>query len=273
MGRPFVPTVCPVPGCRYVAPDLSSQRKHENVHSGQKPNVCTYDGCDARFKTKSSLNAHIRAVHLKIRKYKCHVCFYKCTNLCDMRRHLARHKDHDATDCQRCQALRPVGRNARSESVEGAVRRQNLAMDKFSSGMSKLAPHRRSSTPEIKVLDTMFQADDSGSSRSEQAAGTSAQSQSGSNVRKSARLQQKPRICFQQSSDESSDEVSDASGDQTSDEEADGKQRSECQALVAKESASPDSAVVEQLVDKVLQFCYDHADLILSCLKSAPRTG
>ncbi|GIX99217.1 transcription factor IIIA [Caerostris extrusa] len=66
------PYVCSYEGCGKAYISSSHCKRHEHTHGSSYP--CPEKGCFEVLKTKSTLNKHIKTVHLKIKKHKVFPC-------------------------------------------------------------------------------------------------------------------------------------------------------------------------------------------------------
>jgi uncharacterized C2H2 Zn-finger protein len=63
---------CSWPACGKAFATTQRRNEHEKTHLKKKEFTCTgYDGCDAVFRKKSTLNIHINKVHLGVKPYSC----------------------------------------------------------------------------------------------------------------------------------------------------------------------------------------------------------
>ena len=77
--------------------------KHQRLHDGLKPYTC--DECGMRFSQRASKRAHVRNVHLKIRRFKCKYCGKAFAEKTGLRSHEAAvHGDAKAArfECEHC---------------------------------------------------------------------------------------------------------------------------------------------------------------------------
>ncbi|XP_037089564.1 zinc finger protein GLIS3-like [Pollicipes pollicipes] len=67
---------------------------HMRVHSGEKPNLCSYDGCNKAFSRRENLKIHLRS-HTGERPYNCEFpgCPKAFSNSSDRAKHQRTHKD------------------------------------------------------------------------------------------------------------------------------------------------------------------------------------
>jgi len=61
---------CAFPGCDGVFNSTSNKKRHERLHSGEKPHKCDYVGCGKSFARKYDLKVHVRT-HTKEKPYTC----------------------------------------------------------------------------------------------------------------------------------------------------------------------------------------------------------
>lgn len=64
---------CQAIGCSYVCRWQCEMKVHMNKHTKERPFVCDWANCGKSFGDKSSMRTHYNAVHLKLKKFKCHV--------------------------------------------------------------------------------------------------------------------------------------------------------------------------------------------------------
>lgn len=87
--RPFV---CTYEGCDYRTIDSSTLKQHQRTHTQEKPYSCPT--CGQRFALAGNLTMHIRARHHKERPEKCPYCEYTAILKSYIQRHVAsKHKD------------------------------------------------------------------------------------------------------------------------------------------------------------------------------------
>ncbi|XP_043190276.1 zinc finger protein GLIS3-like [Amphibalanus amphitrite] len=74
---------------------------HMRVHSGEKPNLCTYEGCNKAFSRRENLKIHLRS-HTGERPYNCEFpgCPKAFSNSSDRAKHQRTHKDAKPYMCQ-----------------------------------------------------------------------------------------------------------------------------------------------------------------------------
>ncbi|XP_037089561.1 zinc finger protein 316-like [Pollicipes pollicipes] len=74
---------------------------HMRVHSGEKPNLCSYDGCNKAFSRRENLKIHLRS-HTGERPYNCEFpgCPKAFSNSSDRAKHQRTHKDAKPYMCQ-----------------------------------------------------------------------------------------------------------------------------------------------------------------------------
>jgi len=79
---------CTVPGCESLFNSMSNRKRHERLHSGEKPHKCEYLGCGKSFARKYDLKVHFRT-HTKEKPYTCEVagCGKKFSRNSSLREH------------------------------------------------------------------------------------------------------------------------------------------------------------------------------------------
>ena len=88
--------------CRYCEKkfnDPSSLRRHENVHTGERPFKC--EVCDKSFKEISHLKRHEK-IHTNNKPFKCSFCDKRFIEAGDLRKHEKIHTGEKPFKCQFC---------------------------------------------------------------------------------------------------------------------------------------------------------------------------
>ncbi|XP_044886480.1 zinc finger protein ZIC 4-like [Mauremys mutica] len=88
--RPFL---CPFPGCEKVFARAENLKIHKRIHTGEKPFVCEFAGCARRFANSSDRKKHTH-VHSSDKPYRCKVkgCDKSYTHPSSLRKHLKTHR-------------------------------------------------------------------------------------------------------------------------------------------------------------------------------------
>ena len=91
---------CDFEHCQRTFNDRSSMNKHiKSVHLKEKPHVC--EVCQKAFSRASHLKEHL-VVHSKEKKFECPVCFKRFPFLSTMNHHKQSHGDDKLFKCDRC---------------------------------------------------------------------------------------------------------------------------------------------------------------------------
>jgi len=79
---------CAFPGCDGVFNSTSNKKRHEKLHSGEKPHKCDFPSCGKSFARKYDLKVHVRT-HTKEKPYNCEVmgCGKKFSRNSSLREH------------------------------------------------------------------------------------------------------------------------------------------------------------------------------------------
>uniref|UniRef100_K7FYV6 C2H2-type domain-containing protein n=1 Tax=Pelodiscus sinensis TaxID=13735 RepID=K7FYV6_PELSI len=87
--RPFL---CPFPGCEKVFARSENLKIHKRIHTGEKPFVCGIAGCARSFANSSDRKKHAH-VHSSDRPYRCKApeCEKSYTHPSSLRKHLRTH--------------------------------------------------------------------------------------------------------------------------------------------------------------------------------------
>lgn len=84
--------------CRYK--NVETLRTHMQRHKDDRQHICNV--CSKQCTTSSSLSAHIRYVHLKIKDFECSVCNKKFRRKLELTEHMARHTGQVLYSCEFC---------------------------------------------------------------------------------------------------------------------------------------------------------------------------
>merc|ERR1712129_145275 len=75
--------------CEYTTSHSGHHRDHIRTHTGERPFQCSVDGCGKRFRTKSTLNEHVKRCK-GLRNHKCANCEMAFVCAYDLKRHVQR---------------------------------------------------------------------------------------------------------------------------------------------------------------------------------------
>uniref|UniRef100_A0A1A9WDW4 C2H2-type domain-containing protein n=1 Tax=Glossina brevipalpis TaxID=37001 RepID=A0A1A9WDW4_9MUSC len=90
--------------CGKIFTSTSNRRRHERIHTGERPFVCEY--CGRSFSSSSDLSSHRSSQHLKERNFVCDICDKRFNRRSQLRIHQANvHVDKPPTHiCTLCKA-------------------------------------------------------------------------------------------------------------------------------------------------------------------------
>merc|ERR1712228_1108801 len=97
--KPYKRYKCP--HCDYSTDVNPKMIQHIRIHTGEKPFVCTFDGCNKRFAQKSNLNVHIKR-HVGIKEHNCSHCGKEFVEKKSLRAHLLTHTGDRPYECKHC---------------------------------------------------------------------------------------------------------------------------------------------------------------------------
>jgi hypothetical protein len=77
---------CAHSGCNSLFTTLANRKRHERLHTGEKPFVCSSEDCGKCFARKYDLKVHLRT-HTKEKPYDCTTCGKKFSRVSSLREH------------------------------------------------------------------------------------------------------------------------------------------------------------------------------------------
>ena len=94
------------PHCDYSSYNRENVTQHIRTHTGEKPFICSYVGCNKRFSTKGNMNQHIKR-HIGIKNHKCSICCMAFVCKSDLKRHCLTHTGEKPFECKYCKKRFP----------------------------------------------------------------------------------------------------------------------------------------------------------------------
>ena len=86
--------------CPFQTNDVSSIKYHKLTHNQDRPHACP--SCPKTFKTMIVVKHHIADVHIKAKKFSCHLCTYKATRKAHLETHMLTHTGEKPFACKYC---------------------------------------------------------------------------------------------------------------------------------------------------------------------------
>lgn len=114
---------CPL--CQTKCATNSALDLHFRKHTGEKPYVCKI--CDFRSSHISNLKRHVQRMHIKDKKFSCHLCEYTCVTEELLNVHLRKHTSDKPFACLLCNY-----RSSRIYSLNDHIRYKHTGETRFS---------------------------------------------------------------------------------------------------------------------------------------------
>jgi len=77
---------CRQPGCSSSFSTMANMKRHEKLHSGEKPFICPAENCAKKFARKYDMKIHMR-IHTKEKPYLCNICDKRFSRISSLREH------------------------------------------------------------------------------------------------------------------------------------------------------------------------------------------
>eukprot|EP01118_Nematostelium_gracile_P007451 TRINITY_DN2434_c0_g2_i2.p1 TRINITY_DN2434_c0_g2~~TRINITY_DN2434_c0_g2_i2.p1 ORF type:complete len:219 (+),score=15.14 TRINITY_DN2434_c0_g2_i2:3-659(+) len=127
--------VCSYDGCHQSFTTHANQKRHERLHTGEKPFVCEIEGCGKKFARSYDLKVHGR-VHTKEKPYRCAVphCrrkFSRCSALREHERrlHNGRHLDRNGVSSTIQKSKRQRSEETQPQYNDTPISKENRGME------------------------------------------------------------------------------------------------------------------------------------------------
>lgn len=86
--------------CHLWYKNMDTLRTHMHRHKDKRQHICVT--CNKECTSRSSLAAHIRYVHLKVREFECNICKKQFRRRLELTEHMARHTGEILYKCPFC---------------------------------------------------------------------------------------------------------------------------------------------------------------------------
>ncbi|XP_041454758.1 zinc finger protein 64-like [Lytechinus variegatus] len=90
---------CDFESCTFATAHRNDFRRHQRIHTGEKPFKCQF--CEKQFSRCDKMKLHER-VHTKEKPFACELCSYKCADGGSLKKHMRIHSDDRPYQCQLC---------------------------------------------------------------------------------------------------------------------------------------------------------------------------
>jgi len=77
---------CRHSGCTSSFSTMANMKRHEKLHTGEKPFICPAESCGKKFARKYDMKIHMR-IHTKEKPYVCNICDKRFSRISSLREH------------------------------------------------------------------------------------------------------------------------------------------------------------------------------------------
>eukprot|EP00792_Barthelona_sp_PAP020_P011062 TRINITY_DN485_c0_g1_i1.p1 TRINITY_DN485_c0_g1~~TRINITY_DN485_c0_g1_i1.p1 ORF type:complete len:350 (+),score=81.96 TRINITY_DN485_c0_g1_i1:54-1103(+) len=94
--------ICEFKYCRKEFNSLEELNDHSLTHTGAKPYVCPFSGCNKAYCQPNQLKRHIRSSHTKEKLFQCSICGLHFVSSSNLKRHQKYHEEAHPYQCEHC---------------------------------------------------------------------------------------------------------------------------------------------------------------------------